>query len=387
MDNLNLQNMFNDLTSQFGSNLPRLIGALVLLLVGLFIARIIRGGARKAFANMGVDKMLKGSNIRLSNVLAKLLYFILVLVILTLVLEMMGLTSALDPVKDMLRKFLGYIPNVVAAGIIAYVGYVVANIGKEAVGMISGTLSAFTDKYGLTQFNLGGILKQLVFIFIFVPILLVALDALDISMISDPAKNMLQSMFDAIPNIIAAAIILAVFIIGGKFVSATVKELLVNLNVDSSAKQLGISSMIGDKYSISDLASKVLYFFICFFGVTTAVEKLNFLALSDVLHTMLDLTGNILFGMIILLIGNKISAFVSDYFAKSDAPGLSTLARFATLGLFLAIALRYMGLADDIVNLAFGLTLGAVAVAFALSFGLGGREAAGKQMEKFFDKF
>ena len=137
MDNLNLQNMFNDLTSQFGSNLPRLIGALVLLLVGLFIARIIRGGARKAFANMGVDKMLKGSNIRLSNVLAKLLYFILVLVILTLVLEMMGLTSALDPVKDMLRKFLGYIPNVVAAGIIAYVGYVVANIGKEAVGMIS----------------------------------------------------------------------------------------------------------------------------------------------------------------------------------------------------------------------------------------------------------
>ena len=77
----------------------------------------------------------------------------------------------------------------------------------------------------------------------------------------------------------------------------------------------------------------------------------------------------------------------SDYFAKSDAPGLSTLARFATLGLFLAIALRYMGLADDIVNLAFGLTLGAVAVAFALSFGLGGREAAGKQMEKFFDKF
>ena len=131
----------------------------------------------------------------------------------------------------------------------------------------------------------------------------------------------------------------------------------------------------------------MLYFFICFFGVTTAVEKLNFLALSDVLHTMLDLTGNILFGMIILLIGNKISAFVSDYFAKSDAPGLSTLARFATLGLFLAIALRYMGLADDIVNLAFGLTLGAVAVAFALSFGLGGREAAGKQMEKFFDKF
>ena len=42
--------------------------------------------------------------------------------------------------------------------------------------------------------------------------------------------------------------------------------------------------------------------------------------------------------------------------------------------------------ADDIVNLAFGLTLGAVAVAFALSFGLGGREAAGRQMEHWLSR-
>jgi hypothetical protein len=45
------------------------------------------------------------------------------------------------------------------------------------------------------------------------------------------------------------------------------------------------------------------------------------------------------------------------------------------------MGLRAMGIADDIVNLAFGLTLGAVAVAVALAFGLGGREAAGKMMD------
>ena len=60
---------------------------------------------------------------------------------------------------------------------------------------------------------------------------------------------------------------------------------------------------------------------------------------------------------------------------------LAGIARFAILGLVLAMGLRAMGLADDIVNLAFGLTLGAIAIAVALSFGLGGREAAGKQME------
>ena len=65
----------------------------------------------------------------------------------------------------------------------------------------------------------------------------------------------------------------------------------------------------------------------------------------------------------------------------SNAVFFARLARYTILGLVLAMGLRAMGIADDIVNLAFGLTLGAVAVAVALSFGLGGREAAGRQME------
>ena len=56
------------------------------------------------------------------------------------------------------------------------------------------------------------------------------------------------------------------------------------------------------------------------------------------------------------------------------------------LGMVIAMGLRAMGVADDIVHLAFGLTLGAIAVAVALSFGLGGREAAGKQMEHWLGK-
>ena len=56
------------------------------------------------------------------------------------------------------------------------------------------------------------------------------------------------------------------------------------------------------------------------------------------------------------------------------------------MGLVLAMGLKAMGIADSIVNLAFGLTLGAVAVAFALSFGLGGQEAAARLLRKMQDK-
>lgn len=204
--------------------------------------------------------------------------------------------------------------------------------------------------------------------------------------ISEPAKKMLTTLFDAIPNILAAGIVLVVFYVVGKFVVGIVRELLGNLNIDRYAENLGINSLTANN-SLSELISKGLYFFIMFFGLITAVEKLQFAQLSDILNNILAMSGNILFGGIILLIGNRLSQFVSDYFKKSDSPAMASIARFATLGLFLAMALKYMGLADDIVNLAFGLTLGAVAVAFALSFGLGGREAAGKQMGKFLDKF
>ena len=52
------------------------------------------------------------------------------------------------------------------------------------------------------------------------------------------------------------------------------------------------------------------------------------------------------------------------------------IARVAILGLVLAMGLKSMGLADNIVNMAFGFSIGSAAIAFALAFGLGGRDAA-----------
>jgi hypothetical protein len=53
--------------------------------------------------------------------------------------------------------------------------------------------------------------------------------------------------------------------------------------------------------------------------------------------------------------------------------------------LFTAIGLTFMGLADQIVMLAFGLILGSAAIACALAFGLGGRDAAARVLERWVD--
>ena len=66
---------------------------------------------------------------------------------------------------------------------------------------------------------------------------------------------------------------------------------------------------------------------------------------------------------------------------------VGSIIKAAILAIFLAIGLGRMGIADNIINMAFGITLGAIALTVVLSFGLGGREAAGKQMTKILDKF
>jgi len=97
----------------------------------------------------------------------------------------------------------------------------------------------------------------------------------------------------------------------------------------------------------------------------------------------------VLLGGVILVIGFWLANLTAEAIHRvsgEHTTALARLARAAILLLVIAMGLRAMGIADDIVNLAFGLTLGAVAVAFALSFGLGGREAAGRQMEHWLSR-
>ena len=61
------------------------------------------------------------------------------------------------------------------------------------------------------------------------------------------------------------------------------------------------------------------------------------------------------------------------------------IAKIAILVFAGAMALRQMGLANEIINLAFGLLLGAIAVAVALAFGLGGKEIAAQEIKKWLE--
>ncbi len=380
----NILTFFDNLFGSFGGP----ISAIIILIIGWFVAGIIRSIVKKLTHKAGIDKALRSDKVVFSSLLGKLAYFLIMIFVFMLALEKLGLSGVLDPLKNMLNEFLGFLPNIFGAGLVAYIGYMLANIVSELVGLSGDTIQKIAPKLNISQnIDIVSILKKIVFIFIFIPMLISALNILNMDAISKPATAMLSEFFNAIPRIIMALVIIIFFVIGGKFLSGFVRELLDGFKINKVLRSANLGD-VSDKTNFSKIAGNIVYFFIVIFGIMTAVEKLEFTQLTGILNTVIAFSGKILLGLVILALGNWVANIASNSFSKGTGNKfVATIIKVSIIAVFLAMGLRTMGLADDIVNLAFGITLGTIAVTIALSFGLGGREAAGKQMKKIINKF
>jgi hypothetical protein len=393
---LNLQAVsepFNVMVSQIFEYLPRLFAGIILLAIAWSIASIVRLVTTKALATTQLDeKLSKEAGMQpMSNNVGNMLFWIIILMFVPALLSTFELNGLLEPVQSMMNEFLGMLPNIFAAAIIAIVGWVVAKILRGLVTNILAT--AGIDNIGgavgiKDAVKLSKVIGMLVFIFIFIPTLIAALDALNMQAISQPASDMLGMIFSAIPNIIAAAVILTITYYVAKFAASLVARLLESIGFNKVPALLGFSQTF-KKVPVSDFIGKLIVFFAMLFATVEAANRLDFVEVRDIVSMFIQFGADILLGSVILIIGfwlANLAYEAVDRASGEKSKGLATVARLAILGLVIAMGLRAMGIADDIVNMAFGLTLGSVAVAVALAFGLGGREAAGKQLEYWFSK-
>lgn len=379
-------NFTETLTQQVGQILPGVLGAIIVLILGLIVASGIKRLVLMLFKRTNLDERISkktDGNFRIDQFIAKLVYYLVVIFVLLIVLNMMGVEGVLAPLSNMLDKFLAFLPNVIAAGIIGFAGYIIARLASEAVGAAAGWLQEFSTNAGISgNLNLANLLKQIVFIFVFIPVLIAAIDALKIEAVSRPATDMLDKFLMAVPQIVSAAVIIAVFYIAGRYITSLLASLLKGLGTDQLTQSLGLESVMGKDRSLSKLLSDIAFFFLIFSGLIAASEQLELTQLTDILNEVFAISGRIFFGLVILVVGNFLANLAKSGISSSENnQWLGTFARFAILFIFLALGLSTMGIGQQIVNLAFGLTIGAIAVAFALSFGLGGREAAGKYLD------
>jgi hypothetical protein len=365
-----------------------------LLLLAWVLASVMRSIVTRALGGTRLDEKLSAeAGMRpVSENLGNVLYWLVILLFLPAVLGALQMRGLLEPVEGMVDKILAMLPNVLAAAVIGIVGWFVARILRDLVTNLLAAAGA--DRAGVQAglrgtMSLSRLVGLVVYIFVFVPALIGASNALQIEAISKPATEMLSAFMTAIPNVFGAGLILAVAWLVSGFIANLATSLLGGVGFDSLPEKLGLGRAFQGQMTPSQLVGRIIVFFVMLFATIEASNRLGFAQVSRLGSTLIEFGGQVLLGVVIIAVGFWLSNLAQDAVRRVSGPNaelVSSITRFAILGLVVAMGLRAMGLADEIVTLAFGLTLGSVAVAVAISFGLGGREAAGRQMEHWLSR-
>jgi hypothetical protein len=389
-----LSGPFSGMMSQIMTYLPHLLAGALLLVVAWGVATAVKIVANKTLSATSLDDKLveQAGMAPMSENVGNILFWLVILLFLPAVLGAFQLEGMLDPVRNMVDDILAMVPRLFAASMILLAGWLVAKILR---GLVSNLLAAVgADKLAASAgmastLQLSRLVGLVVFILVFVPALIAALDALQIDAISSPATDMLQMMMLAIPNIFAAALILVITWYVARFAAGLLGGLLANMGLNKLPAHVGLESYFSDHFKPSELVARLMVFFAMLFATVEAAHRLDFVQVEELVGRFIQFGGDVLLGVAILLVGFWLAGLLHRAIQRGGgegATGVAGIARYAILGLVVAMGLSAMGISDDIVNMAFALVFGAVAVAVALSFGLGGREAAGRQMEYWLSK-
>ena len=338
----------------------------------------------------------------LAKTLGDAVFYLVLLLFLPAVLGELELGGILGPVQGLVNEILGFLPNLLLAGIILVVGAFVARILRRIVESLTAAAGAdqLSERVGLSRAtggtSLSSLLGLVVYILVLVPVIVAALQALDVEAVTAPASAMLAEFMAAIPRIFMAAVILGIAFVVGRLVASLVSSLLTGVGFDRLFESLGFRAAGKpgaegelDARTPSGLVGWVVLVAVMLFAATEAAAALGLGTLGTLIAGFTVLAGQVLLGLVIFAVGLYLSTLAYNAVRSSgtaNAQMLAVAARVSILVLAGAMALRQMGLADSIINLAFGLLLGAIAVAAAIAFGIGGREVAKRKLEELVSK-
>ncbi|MBV6625279.1 MAG: mechanosensitive ion channel [Rivularia sp. (in: Bacteria)] len=407
----------NSFLNQIGEFLPKLLAAGILLGVAWVVATLVKTLVVNGLNALNLDERLNAqqdatssNQLSISQTIGSALYWFIFLLFLMPVLDTLGLQQALGPVNTLVSEILAILPNILGAVIIAAVGWFVANIVRRIVTNLLATtgIDHIGSRFGLSQASASGqslssILGTIVYVLILIPVAIAALNTLQIQAISVPAIAMLQQILNAIPLIFTAGAILAVAYFLGRFISELVTNILTSIGFNNIFSVLGLPTPArrttvtpeGEVPSPTSRTPSEIVGFIAFVGIMlfaaiAAINILNIPALTALVTGITIILGRILAGLVVFAVGLFLANLAFSIITSSgnaQARILGQVARIAIIVLVSAMALQQIGVAPDIVNLAFGLLLGALAVALALSFGLGSRDIARAQVQQWLNSF
>ena len=402
-------NYLSNAWNSFANMLPSLIVGILLILVAWVVATLVRKGVQKGLEAVNFDSRLEGwgavntreQGINMIDVLSQVFYYLVWVLFLPGIFETFGLTSVAAPIQNMLDTALRFLPNLIAATVLVIVALIVAKFVKNLVYNLALSLnldrwvSRLTSSDSTTpQTGTGSperndtiakVIANVVYVLILIPILVVALETLGIRSISEPIVNVLNAILAAIPNILVAAILLAVGFAIAKLVGDLTTSLLKGTGINNLTSSMGVKGT--QNLDLAKIAGQIVTGLIGLFFFVEALNALNLAVLNTIGAAIIAYLPNIIFAIIILGLGLVGGQWLGNIINQSTgSKWAGRVAQYVLIAFALFMVLDQLNFASDIVNTAFIFIIGGLSVAFALAFGLGGRDFARKQLEKLDDK-
>ena len=373
---------FVDKITNYAANI---IGAALLTFIAWVVATVIKFASLSVFRTLKLDDKLAPhmeNSKSISQITASTIYYVVFLLFLPAILRALKIEGITDSLEKMMTKILEFIPNLIAAAAILILGLFVAKIVRKAVSGLS--FAARIDELG-SQAGCGKVfgekstLSQLLglvsYVLVAIPVIISSLTALKIDALTDSVSGFFNLILNATGNVIGAAVLLfAAFLVGG-IVSGIVVQLLESFGFNKLITAIGVS-----KENATVTPAQVA-------GKLTMIT-IMFLAAIGLLRQFLTFGGNILLGIVVMLIGIFLANVASDAVSKGENTKTLSLAVKVIVLIFTgAIALNTMQIGGAIVTTAFTMVLGAICVAAAVAFGIGGRELAARKLNEWSEKF
>src|SRR5690606_31497553 len=146
-------------------------------------------------------------------------------------LEALEITTITQPLNDVVSSILGFLPNLIAAGIILLIGWVVASVLRRVVENVASGFGVDRagERAGLLAdthaARLSSVLGLSVFPLVPIPTLRAGLNALEMPTVAGPTSAMLEDILSMLPNIFAAAILLVIAYIVARVLAPIVATL------------------------------------------------------------------------------------------------------------------------------------------------------------------
>ena len=389
----------------FFSGISSALQAVILLILAFIFASIARTVVKKVLAKWfgrkrtadpdGIGSDINESKANLINLLGNLAYAIVFMLFLPGALQKLGVDSVANPISNMASKFIGFLPNIIAAVLVGVFGVFLAKLVEQLLTIVlrKTHIDDFQTKY-VTRASeknaFSTILAKIAYVLILVVFIVAALQILNLSAVSEPAAAMLQTMITFIPRLFAALVVILVGLFLANLVSGVLDGVLESTGIDEKTAKLMPAGEDGrPRLILSNLIALIVRILIAIFFVVAGLNILGVETLTNIGTAIIAYLPNVLAACIILaiawLLAGKASAMILK--ASPESTGVALAVKVVIFVLAAFMALTQLGIASNILTLLFACIVIAVAVAFAIAFGVGGRSWAGRKLEEIDEKF